>query len=203
MKYIITFLFLLLISTVYCRDFLSNIFEGKCEKQSKEYLECNEEFSNLPKSVVMVNFGILCSKKCKKYLSNPVKATPACFEDREIDQKSLDIIKEINEMNCATDGGGYNCPNTQGLIDNEIYNEKKFDSSKEDAYEIAKKTCKSKYCTDALIKIHNTTINFIDYSRDMITFLNSKECRDQNSSVSLKIGFSLAITIALFFTFLF
>jgi len=191
MKYIITFLFLLFISTAYC-DIFSDIEERECKKQQEDYSECIDAFNSMV-SNGQGNFEIFCSKKCKKFFNDPKKATPDCYDNSESLQKILDSIKELSDMNCATDGGGNFCPNTQALID------QNYVSTLEEGMDIAKKTCKSKYCTDALIKIHQS-IN-LEYSKDVITFLNSKECRDQNSSVSLNIGMSLVLSIVMFFTF--
>jgi len=197
MKSIFTALLLLLITIVYC-DVFDAIEERACKKQKEEYQGCIEAFNNST-SPVEGTFKVLCSKKCKKYFNDPVKATPKCFSDITDRQKEiLDKVKSFYNIDCATDGGDNYCPNTQALIDY------KLTENKEEAKDIAIKTCKSKYCTDALIEIYKTSIGKIDYAEEMITFLNSTECREQNSAKALKTGSSLVLTlVALLFILIF
>ena len=199
MKFTFTYLLLLLTTTVFC-DIFDDINERACENQLEDYEDCIEAL-NASNLKIEGTFKVLCSKKCVKFFNDQVKAIPKCFRDgkaTEEQKKTLDLMKEFVNTSCAVDGGGNFCPNTQALIDG------KFAKSKEDSEEIAKQTCKSKFCTDALIQIHKENIDIVDYSKDMITFLNSTECREQNSANSLQFGSSLLLTFAaLFFILLF
>jgi len=196
MKFFFTFLFFLsLISTIYC-NYVDAIEERACKNQKKDYEDCIDALYDIN---TKYDYKTLCSKKCKKFFNDPVKALPKCFQGDITDEQkeSLDMMKKVVNTSCATDGGGNNCPNTQALIDN------KFTKTREQAEDIANRTCKSKYCTDALIEIHKALVGTDTYSEEMLNKLNSKECRDQNSVNSLNIGNSLILTFALFFILLF
>jgi len=197
MKFTFTYLLLLLTTTVFC-DIFDDINERACENQLEDYEDCIEAYNAKKIMKIEETYKVLCSKKCVKFFNDQVKATPKCFRDGKVtesEKKTLDLIKEGINNDCAVDGGGNYCPNTQALMGS------KNGKTKE---EIAKQTCKSKFCTDALIQIYKVNIDVVDYAKDMITFLNSTECREQNSANSLQFGSSLLLTFAaLFFILLF
>ena len=217
MKFTFTYLLLLLTTTVFC-DIFDDINERACENQLEDYEDCIEAYNAKKIMKIEETYKVLCSKKCVKYFNDQVKATPKCFSDDKVTEskkKKLDLIKENINNDCAVDGGGNYCPNTQALI-NSKYGEEIAKQTCKSKYctdalieiqtreEIAKQTCKSKFCTDALIQIYKENIDIVDYAKDMITFLNSTECREQNSANSLKFGSSLLLTFAaLFFILLF
>ena len=194
MKFIFTSLLLLLIATVFC-DIFDKLDERACNNQLEDYQDCFDASANLSTEG---NFEALCTKKCKKYYDNPVKVAPKCFKDElsSGQQEKIENAKKYFNILCATDGGGNNCPNTEHLI------KYKFEQTKEQGEDIIKRTCKSKLCTDSLLEIikENKKSN---ETENAIAYLNSKECRDQNSARALNIGSSLILTFTLFFILLF
>ena len=78
-----------------------------------------------------------------------------------------------------------------------------FTLSREEIEDLVNKSCKSKYCTDALLSVYKSKKDKTSFIEEMITKLESKECRDQNSANSLKIGSSLVLTFAMFLVLLF
>ncbi|OUM65091.1 hypothetical protein PIROE2DRAFT_60259 [Piromyces sp. E2] len=195
MKFVFSFLFLLATSSVYSnvilgRDSLNHeiVARDACEDQMKEYNDCLNEN----------DLKGLCSSKCKKLFDDPAKALSKCGDQVKIIESGMEILKNTYNVICATDGGGNACPFTQSIINNED------NISSKDTEKIIEDTCKSKLCTDALVEYFKSPL-FVggDTDNEVVTKLNSKECRDKNSARGLKIGGSLLLTFVSLLFYLF
>ena len=150
------FTFLLLLSI------FSTAFSEYCNLN--EYKECffiNDNYNQ------NIDVKALCSENCKKFYN---EILPNCG----VDNKSSKIV----ELSCITDEEGNFCPITQEYSQTT-------NNGKEKSRRLADESCKSKSCTDALIKMYELIIDE-DYlfAKEMIDRLNSKECRNQNVSTS-------------------
>jgi len=173
MKFLYTFLLLLSI--------FSTIYSDSCEDQKKKYEDCIDAYLDMYHYFTEErDFKTVCSERCKKFYTDSESTIPNCSGGSSYRSELKDsylVIKDNLSLNCATDEEGNNCPNTQELVNGNL-NAK----NREEAEEIAEKSCKSKLCTDSLREIHRLNIRYKSYSSDMYDKLNSQECISQHST---------------------
>ncbi|ORX42846.1 hypothetical protein BCR36DRAFT_305742 [Piromyces finnis] len=211
----INFLKLLKRDVTFDGDTFKNSISEEClnEYKNSEYNEC------LP-TITLDNFKGECLKiqneKCQKFYEDPLKYYPICGNFpafKELYQPNM--IKSLlqgYDIYCQTNENGDLCPFSINVI------------TKNDNIEILNEQCKSKKCTESLLKVYKeiskdqytayenssfTSGNYSDQDLNelnhIISTLESKQCKsshvsndnETSDSISIKINNILLISLSL------